>query len=248
MATHSNILAGRIPRTEEPGGLQSIGSDRIGHEWSDLAHMQAIAGEGNGNPLQYSSCLLLWTEEAGGLLSMGLHRVNHDWSDLACTHTLKKEMVTYSSILAWRIPGTEEPGGLPSMSHRVEHDWGDLAAAATAASNCSRLLCWSLPPTPSSYPSIVSGGILEWGDTGPWNEQYWQQFCDCNSPGYCWKSSRQQMKGPREYHGSNEPTHFPILSRTTGEKCYASSILYQKQSDSFRLGHFLFLILLNKDL
>ena len=78
MATHSNILAGRIPWTEEPGGLQSIGSHRIGHDWSNLAHMQAIAGEGNGNPLQYSSCLLLWTEEPGGLLSMGLHRVNHN--------------------------------------------------------------------------------------------------------------------------------------------------------------------------
>ena len=40
-------------------------------------------------------------------------------------------MATHSSILAWRIPGTEEPGGLPSMgSHRVGHDWSDLAAAA----------------------------------------------------------------------------------------------------------------------
>ena len=40
-------------------------------------------------------------------------------------------MATHSSILAWRIPGTEEPGGLPSMgSHRVRHDWSDLAAAA----------------------------------------------------------------------------------------------------------------------
>ena len=38
-------------------------------------------------------------------------------------HTLEKEMATHSSVLAWRIPGTREPGGLPSMeSHRVEHD------------------------------------------------------------------------------------------------------------------------------
>ena len=80
MATHSSILAWRIPWTEEPGGLQSIGSRRIGHAWripwteepgglqsiglhrtghawSDLAHPQAIAAEGNGSPLQYSSCL-----------------------------------------------------------------------------------------------------------------------------------------------------------------------------------------------
>ena len=40
----------------------------------------------------------------------------------------------YSSVLAWRIPGTGEPGGLPSMGlHRVGHDWSDLAAAAAAA-------------------------------------------------------------------------------------------------------------------
>ena len=57
--------------------------------------------------------------------------VGHDWSDLACMHALEKEMATHSSILAWRIPGTEEPGGLPSTgSHRVRHDWSDLAPAA----------------------------------------------------------------------------------------------------------------------
>ena len=46
-------------------------------------------------------------------------------------HALEKEMATHSSVLAWRIPGMGEPGGLPSMrSHRVGHDWSDLAAAA----------------------------------------------------------------------------------------------------------------------
>ena len=46
-------------------------------------------------------------------------------------HALQKEMATHSSVLAWRIPGTAHPGGLPSMrSHRVGHDWSDLAAAA----------------------------------------------------------------------------------------------------------------------
>ena len=43
-------------------------------------------------------------------------------------------MATHSSVLAWRIPGTGEPRGLPSMgSHRIRHDWSDLAAAAAAA-------------------------------------------------------------------------------------------------------------------
>ena len=41
MATHSSLLAWRIPWTEEPGGLQSIGSQRVGHGWSDLAHTHA---------------------------------------------------------------------------------------------------------------------------------------------------------------------------------------------------------------
>ena len=50
-------------------------------------------------------------------------------------------MATHSSVLAWRIPGTGEPGGLPSLgSHRVRHDWSDLAAAAAAGPIC--LFCF----------------------------------------------------------------------------------------------------------
>ena len=57
-----------------------------------------------------------------------------DWGELACIPALEKEMATHSSVLAWRIPGMEEPGGLPSMgSHGVGHDWSDLAAAAASA-------------------------------------------------------------------------------------------------------------------
>ena len=57
-------------------------------------------------------------------------------------HALEKEMATHSSVLAWRIPGTGEPGGLPSMgSHRVGHDLSDLAAVAAAGHYvCSNLL------------------------------------------------------------------------------------------------------------
>ena len=71
-----------------------------------------------------------------------VHRVTKSWtwlSDLTFTFTfhfqaLEKEMETHSSVLAWRIPGMGEPGGLPSMgSHRVGHDWSDLAAAAAVS-------------------------------------------------------------------------------------------------------------------
>ena len=51
-------------------------------------------------------------------------------------HALEKEMAPHSSALAWRIPGTGEPGGLPSMgSHRVRHDWSDLAVAVVGSSD-----------------------------------------------------------------------------------------------------------------
>ena len=61
-------------------------------------------------------------------------REESDTTELLHFHALEKEMATHSSVLAWRIPGTGEPGGLPSMvSHRVGHDWSDLAAAA---------VCW----------------------------------------------------------------------------------------------------------
>ena len=51
-------------------------------------------------------------------------------------HALEKEMATHSSVLAWRIPGTGEPGGLPSMgSHRVGHDWSDSAATVIEFGN-----------------------------------------------------------------------------------------------------------------
>ena len=65
----------------------------------------------------------------GGAWKAAVYAVTEGWtrlSDFTLTfhfHTLEKEMATHSSVLAWRIPGTGEPGGLPSMgSHRVEHD------------------------------------------------------------------------------------------------------------------------------
>ena len=60
-------------------------------------------------------------------------------------HALEKEMATHSSVLAWRIPGMGEPGGLPSMgSHRVRHDWSNLAAAAAyITSSYPFICCWT---------------------------------------------------------------------------------------------------------
>jgi len=88
--------------------------------------MQGAHGEGNGTPLQYSCLEYPMDRRAWWAV---VHGVAKSWtrlSDFTFTfhfHALEKEMATHSSVLAWRIPGTGEPGGLPSMgSHRVGHD------------------------------------------------------------------------------------------------------------------------------
>ena len=98
---------------------------------------EEITGEGNGTPLQYS-CLENPMDR--GAWWAAVHGVTRSWtqlSDFTLTfhfHALEEEMATHSSVLAWRIPWTEEHGGLLSMgSNRVGHDSSDLAAAAVAA-------------------------------------------------------------------------------------------------------------------
>ena len=85
-----------------------------------------ILGEGNGTPLQYSC---LENPVAGGAQEAAVHGVAQSRTGLCYFtftfnfHALEKEMATHSSVLAWRIPGMVEPGGLPSMgSHRVGHN------------------------------------------------------------------------------------------------------------------------------
>ena len=81
----------------------------------------------------YSIILICWGKvfmHRGSELGETGARLN-DFTFTFHFHALEKETPTHSSILAWRIPGTGEPSGLPSMgSHRVGHDWSDLAAAA----------------------------------------------------------------------------------------------------------------------
>ena len=85
-----------------------------------------LCREGNGNPLQYS-CLENPME--GGAWEAAVHGIAKSQARLSDFtfafhfHALEKEMATHSSVLAWRIPGTGEPRGLPSMgSHRVGHN------------------------------------------------------------------------------------------------------------------------------
>ena len=99
-------------------------------------HSFHMLGEGNGTPLQYCCPENPMDGRAWWAAVHGVAKSQTWLSDFTFTfhfHALEKEMATHSSVLAWRIPGTGEPGGLASMgSHRVGHDWSDLAVAVAA--------------------------------------------------------------------------------------------------------------------
>ena len=85
-----------------------------------------LNGEGNGTPLQYSCLENPMDGGAWWAAVQGVAKSRTQLSDFTFIfhfHALEKEMATHSSVLAWRIPGMGEPGGLPSMgSHRVGDD------------------------------------------------------------------------------------------------------------------------------
>ena len=86
VAPHSSTLAWKIPWTEEPGGLQSMGSLRVRHDWvTSLSLFTFMHWGRKWQPTKVFVPGESGMEEPGGLPSVGLHRVRHDWSDLAAT-------------------------------------------------------------------------------------------------------------------------------------------------------------------
>ena len=146
MATHSSILARKIPWMEEPGRLQSMGSLRVGHDWAtSLSLFTFMHWRRKWQPTP----VFLPGESQGWESLVGCRLWGRTESDMTERlhfhfHVSEKEMATHCSIFAWRIPGMGEPGGLPSMGlHRVGHNWSDLAAVAAAAHyflNCSHII------------------------------------------------------------------------------------------------------------
>ena len=126
LASHSLGPLRPHPLHQSPQWLQAF--INIGH---------LFFGEGNGTPLQHSCLENPVARGAWWAAVYGVTKSRTQLSNFTFTFhfpALEKEMATHSSVLAWRIPGTGEPGGPPSMgSHRVWHDWSDLAAAAAAA-------------------------------------------------------------------------------------------------------------------
>ena len=94
---HSSTLAWGIPWTEEPGRLQSMGSQRVGHDW--VTSLSLFTFMHWRRKMATHSSVLAWRipgmVEPGGLLPMVWHRVGHDWSDLAAA-TFHKDATTFS--------------------------------------------------------------------------------------------------------------------------------------------------------
>ena len=115
MATHSSVLAWRIPGMEEPGGLPSLGSHRAGHDGSDLAAAAAAV-------CLWASLVAQMGKNLPAMQETQIQPLG--WED-----PLEKGMATtHSSILARRIPWREEPGGLQSHEvaksrTRLSEDW-----------------------------------------------------------------------------------------------------------------------------
>ena len=103
-------------------------------------------GEGTGNPLQYSSLENPMDREAWWAAVHGVAKSRARLSNFTFTfhfHALEKEMATHSSVLAWRIPGMEESGGLPSMgSHRVGHDQSDFSSSSSSSRSSRHVICF----------------------------------------------------------------------------------------------------------
>ena len=136
MSTHSSMLAWRILWKEEPGGLQSVGSQRVSHDW--------VTNTTTGGSVVKS----LPAKQESWVWSLG-------WED-----PLEKEMVTHSSILAWRIPWTEKPGRLhrSTGSQRVGHDW---ATSLSLSDGKESAWNWGLIPGSGRSPGEGNGYPLQ---------------------------------------------------------------------------------------
>ena len=192
MATHSSIHAWRIPWTEDPGGLQSTGLQRVRHDWSDLAHAHSNhinqsnhflglsfiragprAGCWDGllpdlgaahSSLPSTFILVIMVLAVHWLYWQNDNDVKKFWRCLLWDS--EKAVAHHSSSLAWKIPWTEEPGRLQFMgSRRVGHNWMTSLSLFT-------FMHWrrKWQPTPVFLPGESQGwqslvGCHPWGCT-----------------------------------------------------------------------------------
>ena len=138
-------------------------------------------------------------------------------------------MATHSSVLAWRIPGMGEPGGLPSLgSHRVGHDWRDLAAAAAGTKTDYEQSCWKAEEARnctnsnqrrSGLPRGVSPGMCVWKSSSLHSETLKQAWAE-SSPqlaefSHTWFLTLWPYSSTHLFLEMNLSSIFPGLSQKT---------------------------------
>ena len=175
MATHSSVLAWRIPWTKEPGRLQSMESQRVRQDWATILTQRTQLGFLGGSAVEN----LPAAQETHEMLVRSL-----GWDD-----PLEEGMATHSSTLAWRIPWTEEPGGLQSTwSQRDTIEWLNTHAhARVSLSHTRRTHLLSQPRALSTRE-----------DASPWNTE-WARGTLLRRSGELWVSFAQACdKSPRD--------------------------------------------------
>ena len=153
MAPHSSTLAWKIPWTEEPGRLQSMGLLRIWHDWAtslSTFHFHALEKE-----MATHSSVVAWrirgTEEPSGLQSTGSHRVGHDWSDLAAAAAAAKRGV-YTVVISTCLQLLCFDTGWPKYT--IEDSWNCLKSLQATF--------WSCWMTETIFVILEMGGNFVW--------------------------------------------------------------------------------------
>ena len=151
MAPHSNTLAWKIPWTEEPDGLQSMGSLRVGHDWATSLSLLSI-GEGNGNPLQ---CPCLENPRDGGVWWAALYGVSQSRTLLKWLRSSQSVSSVAQSCPALCDPMNRSTPGLPVHHQLLEFTQTHVHRVGDAIQSSHPLWSPSPPaPNPSQHQSL----------------------------------------------------------------------------------------------
>ena len=173
MATHPSTLAWKIPWTEDPGGPQSMGSLRVGHDWAtDLIWSDLIDSYIRIYIYISLSRFHVLAIVNRAAVNMSVHMFF--WIMVVSANPAEKAMAPHPSTLAWKIAWTEEPGRLQSMgSLGVRHGWATSLSLFSfmqleeEMATHSTVLAWRIPGTgePGGLPSMGSHRVgHDWSD------------------------------------------------------------------------------------
>ena len=175
MAPHSSTLAWKIPWTEEPGGLQSMRSLRVRHDWATSLSLFTFHFHALEKEMATQASVLAWripgTEEPGGLPSMGSHRVGYDWSDLAAAAAYINDTMQYLPfcLASFRIM----PSGFIYFVAKgsISFSWLNNFLVCCVCLHVCRVFLSIYPPVDTLDTEVISMSWLLW------IMRHWTQGC-----------------------------------------------------------------------